>query len=509
MSCAVPPSQADVFALLSDPATHGGQDVQRIDTHISAIFIAGDTVYKLKRDVWLPFLDFTGLDQRHRACLAEVEINRRTAPDLYLGVAAVTREVDGRLTLDGQGQAVDWVVKMRRFDQDTLFDRLAAAGALTRAHAIDLADAVARFHQGAETRPTWGGAEGLRHTIVTNDQCFHQHIPDLFDADLAAEVTEGSLSWLENLTPLLDRRRENGMVRLCHGDLHLGNICLQDGKPTLFDGIEFCDDFACIDVFYDLAFLLMDFQARGLADMASWVLNRYLEQTGDLEGLAALPLMLSLRAAIRAHVSAAIAKVEPDPKWGRAATDYLRRAFDYLHPQPPRLLAAGGLSGSGKSRLARDIAPLVGAAPGAVVLRTDVIRKRLMGVAPETRLPPEGYTPEMTERTYQALYQQAAQALASGHGVIADAVFARPEQRAAIEAVARDAGTPFDGLWLEADAETMRQRVAARRNNASDATVAVLDQQLDYDLGAMTWNRIDSSGSKEDTFANARIAVHL
>jgi uncharacterized protein len=505
-----PDEQSDVFALLSTPASYGVDvsAVQRIDTHISAVFIAGDRVYKLKRAVCLPFLDFSTAELRHRACLAELEVNRRTAPQLYIGVIAVTREDDGRLALGGEGAPVDWVVVMRRFDQNDLFNRMAADGRLLRQHAIDLADAVAALHGTAEVRPKWGGAKGLWKTIDTNALCFAQDMPQLFGPILAGRVTEGSLAWLVRLTTLLEARRAGGRVRLCHGDLHLGNICLLDGRPTLFDAIEFNDDFACIDVFYDLAFLLMDLRARGLPEMANWVMNRYLEHTGDCGGLATLPLFLSLRAAIRAHVTAAAARATNRPP-SAEARGYLRMAAAYLAPPAPRLIAVGGLSGSGKSRLGRDLAPLVGPAPGAAVLRSDVLRKRLMGVGPEVRLPEEGYSPEMTERTYATLLAEAEQVLRLGHSVVADAVFATPAQREAIAAVARRLDVPFSGLWLEASPKVMRERIRRRRNNASDATAEVLDRQLTYQLGDISWHRIDSSGAKHATLANARKSLSL
>ena len=494
-------TQEEVIALLSDPATFGAA-VTRIDTHISGVFLVGAMAYKLKKAVSFPFLDFSGLDQRRRACLDELRLNRRTAPGIYREVTAVTREADGRLAIGGQGRPVDWLVVMNRFDEEGLLDRLAAAGRLSREQVLALADHVAEFHRTAEPCPAYGGEKGLRLTIDTNDRCFAR-LP-LFDRVAVSRLTEASLAALAALAPRLERRRAEGLVRRCHGDLHLGNICLQDGHPTLFDAIEFNEDFACIDVFYDLAFLLMDMEARGLPDMANWVMNRYLERTGDFDGLAALPLLLSLRAAIRAHVTAAM----PEASAVRAL-DYFRRAVAYLQPAAPRLLAVGGLSGSGKSRLARMLAPLVGRPPGAVVLRSDVLRKRLMGVAPEVRLPAEAYAPEIGERTYQALYAEAEQALAAGQAVVADAVFAEPAQRRAIEEQARIRKVPFAGLWLDAAPEVMEKRIVNRRGNASDATPAVLERQLSYDLGAIGWLRIDSSGDRDTTVDQARKALGL
>lgn len=503
--------QADLLAWLSLPSTYGaGIDaVERIDTHISSVFLAGDRVYKLKRAVRLPFLDFTSCEQRQTACERELTINRRTAPELYLGLTAVTRQDDGSLAFDGNGQVLDWLVVMARFGQDQLYDKLAARGALTRTDARALADVIASFHQSAEPRPAWGGEAGIRFTINTNQLSLARFVPALFDPLRVAAVTERSLAWLSRVAPDLERRRAAGMVRQCHGDLHLGNICLFQGRPTLFDAIEFNEEFACIDVFYDLAFLLMDLEARGLPDLASTVFNRYLERTGDVEVLSALPLFLSLRAAVRAHVSATMAPGGQDHRYRQDALAYLVRAEAYLTPPPPRLLAVGGLSGSGKSRLAADLAPFVGASPGAVALRSDVLRKRLSGVDPLTRLSGEAYSAGMTERTYATLFEQAEQILRRGHAVIADAVFARPEQRAAIEAVAHRVGVPFDGIWLDAPADVLRARVEARRNDASDATVSVVEQQLTYPLGTIGWRRQDASRGKEETFLSVRNALRI
>lgn len=503
-------AQADLLAWLARPSSYGENvaAVERIDTHISSVFLAGDRAYKIKRSVRLPFLDFTTLERRRSACERELQVNRRTAPDLYLGLAAITRSIDGGFAFDGDGEPLDWVVVMARFDQAHLFDRLAAGNRLTRDDARALADVVAAFHRAAEPQSGWGGAKGVRFTIETNEATLRRFVPDVFEDDRVTRVTKASLDWLARLEPLLERRRDGGMVRRCHGDLHLGNICLHNGRPTLFDAIEFNDDFACIDVFYDLAFLIMDLQARGHADLAAAVFNRYLERTGDFEALPALPLFLSLRAIIRAHVSAAMVAGGQESRRGDALA-YLSRGEGYLTPPAPRLLAVGGLSGSGKSRLAADLSAFVGAAPGAVALRSDVLRKHLAGVDPLTRLPAEAYGAGMTVRTYEALYGQAERILRSGHSVIADAVFARPGQRAAIEAVAVRSGVPFDGIWLDAGAELLRRRIEARRDDASDATPAVLDRQLTYDLGDMGWRRFDASGAKEATCLIVRQALGI
>ena len=518
--------QSEVAEFLSRPEAYGGDDpVERIDTHISMIFLVGERAFKLKRAVRLPYLDFSTADLRRRFCHAEVRVNRRTAPGIYRGVVAVVRDADGRLRLGGEGEAVDWLVEMTRFEQDMLFDRLAQAGRLDRFAMEDLADAVSRFHAAAEPVSDRGGRALVATVIESNARSFAEAPPSVVDPQAARALHESSLTALAAVEETLEERRRGGMVRHCHGDLHLRNICLHDGQATLFDAIEFSDELANIDVLYDLAFLVMDLDHRDLRRLASILLNRYLDVTADVAGLVAMPLFLSLRAAIRCHVNALSATQQSDDAETEAmqseARAYLAEALAYLDPPAPRLIAVGGLSGSGKSRLARDLAPLVGPSPGARVVRTDVTRKRLAGVGLETRLGSRGYSRDMTERTYRAVYDECRTVLATGRAAIADvqraiaaldealadladAVFADPEERAAIEAVAREAGVPFCGLWLDAPPEVMQERVTHRQRNVSDATSWVVRLQMSYDLGDVRWPRIDTGGDREDSVAAAR-----
>ena len=510
-------SQEEVIRFLSDPAVFGPgvERVDRVETHVSQVFMGGERVLKLKRAVTFPYLDFSTPEKRRLACEAEVRINRRTAPGIYRGVVAVTRGEDGGLALGGEGPAVDWLVEMKRFDEDTLFDRLAQKGGLGRAMMEDLADAIAEFHAAAEVNNEFGGRDGISMIIESNAECFAQSAADILDEKDVATLTRLSREALDAVGPVLDRRRDHGRVRHCHGDLHLRNICMVGGRPTLFDGIEFDQAFATIDVLYDLAFLLMDLDHRGLRRLANMVFNRYLDVTGDgtedLGGLRVMALFLSMRAAIRGHVDAAQAVALGDPEKARSrageAAEYLTMALASLAPSAPRLIAVGGLSGSGKSRLARELAPHLGAQPGARVVRSDAIRKRLAGVPLTQRLGPEGYTPEMTERTFAALFAEAAAALKAGQAVIADAVFATPGHRRAIAEVAESEGIPFTGLWLEAPAEVMHRRIARRKRNISDADEKILELQLTYDLGPMEWRRIDSSGPREETLKMGRAAL--
>lgn len=510
-----PYDQGAALDFLATPAAHGlppDTAVERIDTHISAVFLAGSQALKIKKAVTLPFLDFVPLAAREQACRAEIDLNRRTAPSLYLGLAALCRTPDGNLSIQDHPPpdtaVVDWVIRMARFPQTALLDQIAAAQGLDRTLLLDLAEGLAAFHKAAAPTRSYGGAAAMHHTLDGIATSMEAHRGAVFKGREIDHVLSATRSRIHALTARLDQRRSDGLVRQCHGDLHLRNICLLDGKPVAFDCIEFNQDFAQIDILYDLAFLLMDLRHAGYAREASTVLNAWLEQTNDLGGLVLLPLFLSLRAQIRAHVVASMAAYHQDPApLHSEARRYLREAERYLLPSSPQVVAVGGLSGSGKSRCARRLADGLGQAAGAVVLRTDVIRKRLFGRGPYEALPPEAYTPDASAQTYAALYADALAVLGSGLPVIADAVFARPEERDAIAAVAAAAGVPFRGLWLEAAMDVAADRIRKRTRNASDATVAVLQQQQTYDTGPIHWARINSSGSRRDTDRQARAAL--
>jgi uncharacterized protein len=489
--------QTAVIEFLKTPSTHGGAAVERIDTHASVVVLAGTRAYKLKRAVLFDYLDFSTVERRRTLCEAEVRLNRRTAPSLYRGVLAVTREDDGAYALGGEGRPVEWLVEMNRFPQEALFDRLASAGQLDLALMDPLATAIAAFHQSADHRPDHGGRAGMGWVIDGNAAGFAEFGPRLLDASLCERVNADARRELDRRAALLERRREAGLVRQCHGDLHLRNIVLLDGRPTLFDGVEFNDEIACTDVFYDLAFLLMDSWRRRLPRHANVVWNRYLTETEDFEGIALLPLFLSCRAAVRAKTSATAAGLQQDlPRRGELeamAREYLAMAADLLQPPRPFLVAVGGLSGSGKSTLALGIAPFVGAAPGAVVLRSDETRKRLCGVPLLQRLGPQGYSAEVSARVYATLAERAAQVVRAGHSVIVDAVYARASDRQVIESVAAAASVPFVGLWLEAPESVLIARTAQRRNDPSDADADVVRRQRTHDTGAIPWRRIDAS----------------
>jgi len=497
-------NQGDIVEFLSRGAAYGqpGDTVTRIDTHASVVFLIGDRAYKLKRAVKFSYLDYSTAAKRQAMCRAEYELNRRTAPLLYCGVRAVTRSPDGALALDGDGEPVDWLLEMTQFPQEALFDRLAERHELTPPLMRDLADAIASFHGAADICA--GGAiadtarenlDNLRRTGASLDQA------------AVAELARRTDAALARLAPLLATRP----TRRCHGDLHLRNICRIDGKPVLFDGIEFNDAFICVDPLYDLAFLLMDLGHRGLPALGNLVFNRYLDRTGDDAGLAAMPLYLSIRAGVRAHVSVAALERQDDVRerqvLARDAERYLDEALSSLDPATPCLIAIGGYSGTGKSTVAQAVAAGLAPAPGARLLRSDVIRKTLAGVAPETRLPPSSYDKAGSERVYRALGDMARRTVQSGYAAIADAAFLDPAERDAIARVASDSGVAFTGLWLDAPDETLRARIAGRKSDASDADLRVLTFQRGLDIGALDWATVDAGGDPETVAARARSAL--
>jgi aminoglycoside phosphotransferase family enzyme/predicted kinase len=505
-------AQKDVLAFLADPAAYGGglKKVRRIDTHAASVFLAGDRALKIKRAVRFPFLDYSTLAKRKAACAAEIEVNRRLAPKLYRGVVAITRESDGRLAIGGAGAPVEWAVDMARFDENRTLDHLT--------HEIDddLADALGRAVAAAhETAPVVNAEpwiKALGAYIDEHVETFRSY-PEIFPAaDIAAHAAK-SRAHYQRIVPLLRDRGRRGLVRRIHGDLHLGNIALVDGEPVLFDAIEFSAIIGSGDVLYDLAFLLMDLFERQLPQAANIVLNRYLAETHrdeDLDALTALPFFLSMRAAIRAKVTAArmerAAAAEGDniAKSARAYFDFALRAID---PQAPKLIAVGGLSGTGKTRLARALAPQIAPMPGAVVVRSDVERKTLFGAGETAKLAAAAYAPDVTARVYGAIADKARRIVAAGHSAIVDAVFATPPERDALAAAAKAAKVPLQGLFLTADLATRIARVGGRTNDASDANAAVVQAQEDYDLGALEWPKIDASGTVVEILGRARAAL--
>lgn len=498
-------AQAPVVAFLAEPAHYGGTAPAHVTTHISHVFVGPDRALKLIRARALPFLD--ARDPERRRVLAEtgVAVNRRIAPEIYRGVRAVAAE-GGRLVLrdaaDGAPpeRILDHVVDMNAFDPDTRLDRVLARGALDARLVERAADRIAAMHRSAPVRRVSDGAARVGGTIA-------QLVQDLeglgASGDLAARIEawgEAARAADRRLGGLLDRRGRHGFVRRCHGDLHLANICLWEGEPTPFDAIEFDEAMATIDVLYDLAFVLADLSFRGADAFANRLLCRYLEWTRDYAGLAALPVFASMRAMVRALVAAASGG---DPSGQVALAGRL-----VAGPGPARLLAVGGRSGTGKSTLARALAERT----GAVVLRSDAVRKRLFGRAPEDRLPEAAYAEEASRRVYRRMRVDAARALRAGFPVVLDATFLDPDERAAAADLAARAHVAFDGIWLSDEEATLAARLAARAaagTDASDADAAVMRAQRPAAAPPAGWHAIDAGGPPGAVAAAAASAVGL
>src|SRR5215472_7625836 len=509
-----PPSattQDAVFALLGDPATYGLPAEAKIgchQTHAAIVFLAGDRVLKVKRAVRYPFLDFSSLDKRKAACEAELSINRKFALRLYRRLVPITREADGALALDGTGETVEWAVEMVRFDEDGTLDRVAERGELDERLLAKLAVAAAAMHKRAAPVEPGPWIAALEQFIDNNTLIFRQH-PELFSETAIADLEQQSCASLKRLRPFLIERGKLGLIRRGHGDLHLGNIAVVDGEPIAFDALEFDPLIASGDLLYDLAFLLMDLLEFDQAAAANQILNCYYaaaRRDADCDGIATLPFFMSLRAAIRAMTTASRHDVTNDTI-ARSARRYFDLARKLLAPAKPIVLGIGGLSGTGKTGLAQSLAPSLAPTPGALVLRSDVERKALYGVAEHERLSPTAYRAEVSERVYRIIIDKAARVARAGHSAIVDAVFARAEERAAIESAAAAAGAEFHGLFLVADLATRVLRVSARAGDASDADAEVARKQEEFVTGPVTWSRVDAAGSPMQTLANARAAI--
>ncbi|QOZ28497.1 bifunctional aminoglycoside phosphotransferase/ATP-binding protein [Bradyrhizobium sp. CCBAU 51753] len=493
--------EAGQAAVLSFLAGSGEPNApaQRIDTHCSIVFLGPSRVLKIKRAVKLPYLDFSTLEKRRRACEDEIAINRRHAPSIYRGVVPITRRGDG-FAIGGTGQVVEWAVEMARFDERKTLDHLAAQDAFGPELGESLAGVLLKSHRAMSGSD---GSHWLASLPLIIDRNTGQFLaePDLSRESIDRLHELSHQSRARNIE-LLRSRAAAGQVRHCHGDAHLGNIVLLDDEPVLFDAIEFDPVIATTDVLYDLAFPVMDMLYFGRKATANRLFNSYVQTDWDTQSdaLSLLPLFLSMRAAIRANVLFTKRRQrQHDHTIGTQASRYFELACRLIEPEPSRLLAIGGKSGTGKSVLARDMAHLIEPRPGALVLRSDVMRKQLYHAAECARLPPETYTSEASDRVYQAMLDRARRVLAQGLSVILDAAFLTQAERGAARAVARTAKVAFTGLFLTADRTIRLQRVASRQRDASDATADVVLFQDSIDTGNIDWQIVDASGSPATT----------
>lgn len=501
--------QADVIRFLSSPAAFGGRPVDVVATHCAMVFLSGDEALKLKRAVHYDYVDQSTIEQRHRLLQRELDLNKLSVPTLYRDLVPITRG-EGGLRLGGIGPPVDWVLRMRRFPKADQLDQVTARGEFTDRLAAATGAAIAAYHAAAPVIRRSG--DRLIDDILAELGRVFAGLSGAVDAEKeqAARWLVAAQTELSSRRAFLDVRGQGGHVRRGHGDLHLSNIVLLDGRPALYDALEFSEELGTCDVLYDLAFLLMDLGHSGDWRAACRVLDAWLRSLRGKEdsGLAALPLFLSVRAAIRAMVL-----LQTDAAQGHAGASseeagaLLALAGRALEPPPARLIAIGGYSASGKSLLASGLAPEVGALPGAVWLSSDLERKA--GHAEEERLPEADYAPARRAAVYQQLFTRAGALLSAGQTVLLDATFLDPVLRAGAEAVAERAGVPFAGLWLEAPADVLLARAELRAPGASDANASVVRHQLHEPTGTIAWRRIDAAGCPQTVLGQARSGLGL
>ncbi|MCB0339608.1 MAG: AAA family ATPase, partial [Bdellovibrionales bacterium] len=401
-----------------------------------------------------------------------------------------------RMKLGSQRSVVDYLVKMRQFDNDQLFSALLSSGNLTNDMVIGLVDTVARFHSKAECREHYFEPHKIKSFI-------HDNIEVCCSPSLGSEIRQLAQQ-VETL--LLDSIQENRKlinqrslthVKALHGDLHLGNICRFQGRSIPFDGIEFSNDYACCDVWADIAFLIMDFIYRDSPTLAHSVRNRYLERSNDYSGLPLLSLYVGYRATVRAKVEA----LSGDNKHNEVKQLLLLAKRSVEEVPSPRLFAIGGLSGSGKSTIAAELAPQI----NAIHIRSDAVRKHLVGIDLDKKAPRDAYTRKMGEKVYAEMVEKAKLALENGYSVILDAVYLKDRQRRALEQLANKSNLPFLGLWCDLSPDTARKRILNRGNDISDADIAVYDAQLieKEDPAPISWSILNTESPIDETVQKA------
>ncbi len=467
---------------------HATRNIELIETHISWVILTGDFAYKIKKPVNLGFLDFSSLAKRQYFCQQELQLNQRLAPDLYLSVVALCGEPSSP-ELDSLKPVFEYAIKMRQFDPEQQFDRLSDKALLNANHIDLLADNIANFHSHCEvatSEQSFGEAAAIWQPVQEN---FEQIRALLEIEDALAQLStleHWNQTQFEQLKPIIKQRKQQGFVRNVHGDMHLGNITLVDEKPLIFDCIEFNDQFRWIDVISDIAFTLMDLHVRGNSALAHRLLDRYLQRTGDYEGLALLDFYQVYRALVRAKV-AIIRSSQPNLSEEQRQTlladfhQYLTLAAGFTHRSKPVLFIAHGLSGSGKTVLSQPLLEKF----GIVRLRSDVERKRLFGLTAEARSHSQSgegiYQTDASQRTYARLLVITKQLLQAGYSTLVDATFLKARQRSLFKSLAMETGTTFIILHFYADEKLLKQWISERLANgqdASEATLEVLAQQI-------------------------------
>jgi uncharacterized protein len=475
------------YRSLMDPAAypHPVGEIRHLATHISDVFLTGPFAYKIKKPVDLKFLDFSTLEKRRFYCEREVSLNRRLAPEIYLGVVPITRDGES-FRVEGKGEPVEYAVKMVQFGQEGLLDAMAEHGGLSVEPILMLAEQVARFHQSAERADAFGTPEAVGENVLRNFEQTAKFRGFVVSPERFKKLRDFSERFLTQNAFLFRQRIKSGAIRVCHGDLHLQNICFERGRLIVFDCIEFNDALNHIDVSNEIAFLMMDLDHRGLSGLGNRFLNAYLEKTQDYEGLRVLDFYLVYRACVRSKVACFLLDDPEIPKEEKAAATerasaYFELAERYLRDHRPGLILMAGVSGSGKSTVGTELAQGL----GGVMIRSDAVRKSLAGRdldVPASEEYGSGiYSPEMTERTYDGLLKRAEAVIASGRWAILDATYARKRHRRSAGSWAEKRAVPFAILHCTAPVSVLEAHLAKRTaagTDISDADIEIMRRQL-------------------------------
>jgi hypothetical protein len=455
------------------------EPVKLIQTHISYVFLTGDYAYKVKKPVNFGFLDFSTLKKRQHFCQEELRLNQRGAAELYLEVLPITQEEGYHL--GGRGEAVEYVLKMRQFPQETLLSSMFERNELSEAHMQELGRVVADYHLHNQTNDyirSFGEIPQVRGAFDENYEQTLQYIGQVQTSEQYEQTKQYTDKFFQENQELFTDRIKNSFIRECHGDLHLQNICFWEGKMLLFDCIEFNEPFRFVDVMYEVAFTVMDLEARQRQDLGNTFLNTYLEQTGDWEGLQVLPLYLSRQAYVRAKVNSFMLSdpnvpAEVKQKASETAAGYYKQAWEYTKPRQGQLYLMSGLSGSGKSTTARHLARKL----GGIQIRSDAVRKHLAGIPLTQRGDSDLYSPQMNEKTYTRLLNLGILLSSKGYTVILDAKYDKRHLRSEVLTAAQKHGIPVQIIHCTAPLEVLQQRLNERKGDIADATADLLSSQ--------------------------------
>lgn len=505
-------NQAEIVEALLNPRIYPAswhvKEVQTRQSHIAILFLAGAYAFKLKRAVLTPEIDFSTPQKRRIACVHEMRRSTIYAPHLVIGVKSVRKLPNGRISIGGKaGVEIDTLLVMRRLKDEDMLSSQVPSSAFDRFEVMDLAEQLADLHCKAKLFRTKWDFDDIQKVIVENESILSCFCPDIFNREKLRILTQQSLASLTQNTRLIALRQKSGRVRKCHGDLLLSNIAREGDKYLFFSPIEYNDALDCIDTLYDLSYLLMDMEVRGVRRLSNILFNHYLAYTNDMTGYPLLPLYQSMRAATRAGVCArksALLAGEDKETTILDARKYFDLACHFLIGNKPVLIACGGLSGSGKSRIAREIGGKLNPAPGAVILRDDIVKKQMRGCALDQHLDDAPDSPAYEQVVYDLLRQQARTALSIGSCVIVDALFYNQAERKAIENLAYEMNVPFIGIWVDAPIEVRTERVMTRKRNPSDVhNRSELERQLHLETGPITWEQINSDRPREETITVA------